>query len=396
MRSLLVLLLPLLSQAPCRPQEILTLWNLYEATGGAQWKQNTNWAPDGDPCHFSKRWVGVGAKDPCDRWKDGETCALGRITALTLEDNNLNGSLSSWTDVKHLRNLTLIELAHNSIAGTLPTQLGRLSNLVRFQMPHNSLQGTLPTELGDINRPAFVKDLTEMLFADNSLSGTLPSELAAHTRLEAIDLRLNRLSGSLPPQLATLSALSLFKIQNNPSLSGTLPSPLSAMAELSFLDGSRTRLSGTLPPSLGSLPRLWTLNLEAAALSGTIPSELTDVYMLRNLRLSDNRLTGNLPAAVGKLQNLQLLDVYNNSMTGDVPTSIRELINLEALYLANEHLLPLRKRYCGQRLPDLGKYSWLVVREQYDQMMESYCPPERLYDTSYTFSSLQESNAYDM
>ena len=34
--------------------------------------------------------------------------------------------------------------------------------------------------------------------------------------------------------------------------------------------------------------------------------------------------------------------------------------------------------------------------EQYDQMMESYCPPERLYDTSYTFSSLQESNAYDM
>ena len=32
------------------------------------------------------------------------------------------------------------------------------------------------------------------------------------------------------------------------------------------------------------------------------------------------------------------------------------------LYLANEHLLPLRRKYCGMRLPDAGKYSWRMLR----------------------------------
>jgi hypothetical protein len=52
---------------------------------------------------------------------------------------------------------------------------------------------------------------------------------------------------------------------------------------------------------------------------------------------------------------IEVLDVYNNSMEGDVPASIRELGELRELYLANEHLLPLRMRYCGQRLPDVER-----------------------------------------
>ena len=46
-----------------------------------------------------------------------------------------------------------------------------------------------------------------------------------------------------------------------------------------------------------------------------------------------------------------MLDVYNNSMSGDVPRSIRDLLELRELYLANEHLLPLRRHYCGQVAP---------------------------------------------
>ena len=125
-------------------------------------------------------------------------------------------------------------------------------------------------------------------------------------------------------------------------------------------------------------------------MSGTIPATLTNLTLLRTLKLADNRLVGNLPAQVGKLRSLELLDVYNNSMDGDVPASIREMTNLQQLYLANEHLRPLRQHYCGQRLPNLGKYSWRVVREEYDQMMKSYCPDDQMHDTAYTFGRLQD------
>ena len=82
-------------------------------------------------------------------------------------------------------------------------------------------------------------------------------------------------------------------------------------------------------------------------------------------------------------------------MTGDVPKSIRDLNELKELYLANEHLLPLRKKYCGQRLPDLGKYSWRVIREEYNLMMASYCPPGKLLSTEQAFARLQDTLPHD-
>ena len=48
-----------------------------------------------------------------------------------------------------------------------------------------------------------------------------------------------------------------------------------------------------------------------------------------------------------------MLAVSNHSMGGAVPPTIRELTELRELYLANAPLLPLRMRYCGQRLPDV-------------------------------------------
>ena len=132
------------------------------------------------------------------------------------------------------------------------------------------------------------------------------------------------------------------------------------------------------------------LHAAANRLSGSIPDTITGMGSLRTLRLADNLLVGNLPAAIGKLSHLQVLDVYNNSMDGDVPASVRDLLELKELYLAHEHLKPLRKRYCGQRLPNLGKYSYRMVRDEYDQMMASYCPEDEMRSTQSTFSRLQD------
>ena len=138
------------------------------------------------------------------------------------------------------------------------------------------------------------------------------------------------------------------------------------------------------------MPLLQALHAAANRLSGSIPDTITGMGSLRTLRLADNLLVGNLPAAIGKLSHLQVLDVYNNSMDGDVPASVRDLLELKELYLAHEHLKPLRKRYCGQRLPNLGKYSYRMVRDEYDQMMASYCPEDEMRSTQSTFSRLQD------
>ena len=379
-----------------RPGDRDALFQLYELAGGRIWRANKNWRADGDPCAVSTRWVGVGCIDPCERWHDGPDCHLGRVTALALDANLLAGDISNWTLVGELQNLTVIDLSDNALRGALPTQIGKLRNLESLNVQRNYLEGTLPTELGQINAPAYAFHVREILAADNTVSGSLPSTLGLLAGLESLNLRSNKISGLLPAELAKLSALKVLHLHDNPSLAGTLPTAIGELTEINFLDVSRSRVSGTLPPGLGALQRLQALHAESVRLSGTIPSEICELGMLYTLRLGNNNLTGNLPDEIGRLRSLTYLDVYNNSMQGDVPTSIRNLYELRELYLANDHLLPLRKRYCSQRLPDLGRFNQVVVREEYDQMMATFCPEDQLHSIDYTWKSLQDSGVYEV
>ena len=119
-----------------------------------------------------------------------------------------------------------------------------------------------------------------------------------------------------------------------------------------------------------------------------------DLWNLRSLRFHDNEITANISrfTTLGNLGRLVTLDFYNNKMVGDVPASIQNLTSLQYLYLQNEHYLPLRKKYCRQRLPNNGKYNYRIVRDEYVQMMAMHC--EDMHDIRFTFNSLQQSNVY--
>ena len=80
--------------------------------------------------------------------------------------------------------------------------------------------------------------------------------------------------------------------------------------------------------------------------------------------------------------------------TGDAPATLAELANLRLLYLQNEQLRPLRQFYCQQRLPNVGKYSYRIVREEYHRMMTSLCPQP--YDTATAFLTLSELGNDDL
>ena len=393
---LLISLLPPSAYAGVSPDDRAALWELYQLTSGASWKRNENWSPDSDPCHFSGRWVGVGCIDPCMRFYDGgAACQLGRITSITLDFNDLAGDITNWHGVGNLTNLTLLEMTGNSIAGQLPTELGRIQNLEGLMMMSNNLGGTLPTELGAINSHGHV-NLHEITLAFNSISGSIPTTIGVHAQLAALNLRDNQLVGELPTELAMLGRLEVLYAHNNAELGGTLPQQMGSLTTLRYLDLTRCAVSGTVPASIGGASLLQALHLEKNALSGSLPEELCHLRILRTLKLDSNRLEGSIPEGIGNLSSLVVLDLYNNSFIGDVPSSIRHLINLEELYLDKQHLLPLRRHYCGQRLPDMGKYSWRAIRDNYDLYMSSYCPEDRLHSTEYAFSTLQDSGVYEM
>lgn len=84
-----------------RPEN-LELIALYNATGGENWTNNTNWGSD----------------KPLNTWY-GITTAKERVTRLLLSNNNLTGSIPAV--IGDLSKLTYLELSGNQLKGTIPS-----------------------------------------------------------------------------------------------------------------------------------------------------------------------------------------------------------------------------------------------------------------------------------
>jgi len=370
------------------------LEQLYKLLGGPHWLKNDGWDMDGggDPCDIHNRWHGVGCIDPCNTWLDGPDCAFGRVTSIILRDNNLTGSITNWTGVGDLHNLTWIEMGFNSISGTLPREIGNIQNLVILNFPFNQIEGTLPDTLGDLNTRTDA-ELFDLILDRNAISGTLPAGLGKHAGLKMMQLGFNRLSGSIPTEFVNLTNVQVVQLNSN-ALGGELPEDMGEMRALRYLNLTTNNISGSLPPSLGSMADLVDLHLSENRISGSLPNELGALSSLRHLRMHTNRLDGNFTKfdRLGQLNRLITLDLYENKMIGDLPSSLQNLSSLQYLYLDNQHYKILRQYYCGQRLPNNGKYNYRIVRDDYLRM--SSVPCDNMHDTSFAFYSLQESGVY--
>ena len=145
---LLVVLLPvLLCLAPAaRAQDGVAadkaaLTALYNATDGASWTTNTNWS----------------SGEPLSSWHGVTTASAGRVTALRLDANGLNG--------------------------TLPAELGDLSELEQLDLQNNALSGALPSELANL------ANLTSLVLAESrALTGPLPDGLRELADLETVNI----------------------------------------------------------------------------------------------------------------------------------------------------------------------------------------------------------------
>ncbi len=374
--------------------ERLALVELYNATNGANWTNNTNWLSDES---FSE-WHGV------------TTHASGRVVVgLDLDNNQLTGEIPA--KLRNLVNLRDLWLHGNQLSGKIPAELGRLANLRSLLLSGNQLTGEIPADLG------ILPNLISLELNDNQLTGELPQSFTRLTALETLrfhnnvglcaptneafqtwlqgvstvsgdncgvadseqdraalvalynatdganwtnntnwlsdepigewhgvttddegrvaelSLTRNQLSGEIPAGLGSLSNLTELYLSFN-QLTGEIPAELGSLSNLQGLWLQRNQLSGEIPAELGSLSNLRSLSLWGNQLSGEIPAELGNLSNLQGLRLQGNQLSGEIPAELGSLSNLQGLSLNSNQLTGDLPGSLTGLA-LESFVFQN-------------------------------------------------------------
>ena len=273
---------------------------LYDAAGGANWTDSSNWKTETPP----GEWHGV------------TTDANGRVTRLELDDNGLIGRLPPA--LGNLARLRVLNLDRNELTGPVPRELERLVNLEELHLWANKLTGTVPGWLGNLT------GLRHLDISRNELTGPIPRELGRLVNLEGLHLWGNELTGPIPRELERLVNLQNLSLWGN-ELSGPLPAWLGSLTRLSSLVLNFNALTGPLPGKLGQLVNLWHLDLSDNDLTGPIPAELGSLANLRHLGLSENNLTGPIPAELGRLANLQRLYLsYNWGLSGPLPSGLEE------------------------------------------------------------------------
>ena len=294
---------------------------LYDATGGANWTNKTNWSTTA----ALSTWHGV------------TTDSDGRVTRLYLYDNELTGTIPA--SLGDLSNLTALSLYRNELTGSIPGELGGMTSLQYLYLSDNELTGTIPASLGDLS------NLTRLYLYGNELTGTIPTDLGDLSNLTALNLGNNNLTnlttlslwrngltGSIPGELGGMTSLQHLYLSDN-ELTGTIPAALAGMTSLQHLYLNDNELTGTIPAALAGMTSLQHLYLNDNELTGSIPASLGDLSNLTRLYLYGNELTGTIPTDLGDLTNLQQLSLSSNKLTGTIPTEVADLTNLQELYL---------------------------------------------------------------
>ena len=367
---------------PLTDREILEI--LYEATGGDDWDDTTNWLSDED----LDDWYGVNAYQ-------------GKVSGLSLDDNNL--------------------------VGTIPPELGGLDELFGLVLRFNELSGPIPPELSKF------EGLRDLFLSGNAgITGRLPPELGYTGRLEYLHMEGTDLSGPVPLTFARLDLTHFYFDKDGVCIPAALKGWLDSIPEKEeeyqlctdkividppslYLEvhapGDTVRLTAAVINAEGDTVRdaeiTWSSadttiatvdttglvttvdfgDVEITATSDSLAdtARVEIVFKLSNrqvldslyrvtggeswtdttnwlsdepvsewygvetsdsgevvgLSLGSNNLTGSIPEVLAELDSLVTLDLGGNALGGKIPWSLRELRQLRRLLLNDNVLVGL-------------------------------------------------------
>lgn len=256
--------------------------------------------------------------------------------------------------------MEVLRLGFNSLKGIIPPELFNISTLVALDLQHNALSGTLPTNM------CYASPLLNSLnLNDNHLTGVIPYSLSNCTHLENLGLSGNRFTVLQPPVFANLPllqelrlsgnslrievsslitsltycrSLTYLAISDNPAYGIIPPSVGNFSPSLQFFFANRCKIKGELPPHIGNLSNLMVLSLLKNELSGNIPPTIKHMHKLQALGLDTNKLRGLIPEGLCGLNSVNLLTLMENQLSGSIPECLGNLTSLRTLDLSSNNL----------------------------------------------------------
>lgn len=302
------------------------LMALYNATGGDNWKNKTNW----------------GSNEPVSNWH-GVTIANERVTSINLDYNGLIGFIPA--EIGSLSKLEYLYLYSNSIK-SIPVEIGNLTNLKELILYGNEIN-TIPKEIGKLaalnklslfsnqinSIPQAIGDLSnlEILNLGNNQITVIPVEIGKLSNLTNLELNGNQIS-TIPWEIGNLLKLERLVLSSNKI--STLPSDIGRLINLNHLALDANEIV-SIPHEIGKLKALVYLYLQINQLN-SIPDEIGELTNLNQLYLQYNQIPS-IPSEIGNLTNLNHLHIFNNKITA-IPIQIGQLQNLVSLILNDNEI----------------------------------------------------------
>lgn len=185
----------------CQEQQRQALVALYEAWAGAHWRTKDGWLSEQHHC----RWQGVSCcpdssghltmpkwSPEQDTWQlidlSGCCCSTpGAVSALQLPSNNVTGHFAALGVAAPLfGTLLLINLENNHLAGRVQG-LQHFQQLQGLYLTNNTLAGSMPSDIGSLN------SLKALSVEGNALTGTIPvASVLQMQQLELLWISANR------------------------------------------------------------------------------------------------------------------------------------------------------------------------------------------------------------
>ncbi len=371
--------------------ERAALIDLFNATNGASWTNNTNWNTSAPVCD----WFGV-------------TVTNNRVTGINLFNNNLTGSLNS--SIENLTALINFTVTQNQLSGTVPASITNLSQLKQLVIAENQFSGNIPNlstfpffpvlifqgnnfvfsnfesehstyqsittvytyspqskvdqeetlsvaENGTItltstaltspnNSYQWFKDGVAISGATNKdyvITSAAPSDAgvyyfeATNSIVTGLTLTRNNITLTIDPPIDTCGVsetekqalLDLYNNTNGDNWTNTLAGNQPWDTNIPVCDWFGVTVTDGL---------ITGVNLNNTGLSGTLPATLGNLSNLTEIYLIGNNLSGNIPVQLGNLSNLEYLYLYFNNLSGSIPLELGNLSNLKHLYLYSNNL----------------------------------------------------------
>jgi len=212
-----------------------------------------------------------------------------------------------------------IKWGNNTLAGSIPSEIGLLENVDYLDMADNRLSEEIPVEIFQ-----GMSTLKYLDLSDNILSGSLSDKVKNLAEyLGKMDLHGNALRGELPGSaLAQLTQLHTLQLYDN-GFEGPIPRELGSLTNLRRLDLDDNKFTGMIPEELGQLTNMEIMWLNGNKdISGPIPENIWSMTKLQTLVLGDMALSGTISENIGNLKDLQYLQLKNNQLEGKIPESI--------------------------------------------------------------------------